>query len=35
MAERARVETVLGAGHDVHLDQPDRTARLIGDFIGG
>jgi pimeloyl-ACP methyl ester carboxylesterase len=35
MAKRARVETVVGAGHDVHLDQPDRTARLIGDFIGG
>jgi len=35
MAEKARAESVVGAGHDVHLDQPDRTARLIRDFIGG
>jgi pimeloyl-ACP methyl ester carboxylesterase len=26
---------VVGAGHDVHLEQPDRTARLIQEFIGG
>jgi pimeloyl-ACP methyl ester carboxylesterase len=35
MGTRARSETVIGAGHDVHLEKGDVTARLIRRFIGG
>jgi pimeloyl-ACP methyl ester carboxylesterase len=35
MGRRARVETVAGAGHDVHLEKRELTARLIRDFIDG
>ena len=30
----ARVEVVEGAAHLVHLDQPQRVASLVGDFLG-
>ncbi len=32
---RLRAEKVLGVGHMVHLDAPERTAKLIADFIAG
>jgi 2-succinyl-6-hydroxy-2,4-cyclohexadiene-1-carboxylate synthase len=28
-----RLEVVAGSGHSVHLEQPDRTAQLIADFV--
>jgi len=31
----ARVETIAGAGHDVHLEQRDHVAQLIRCFIDG
>jgi pimeloyl-ACP methyl ester carboxylesterase len=31
----AETVTVAGAGHDVHLDEPEETLRLIRTFIGG
>jgi len=33
-ARRAHGVTVLGAGHDVHLDEPARLSDLIAEFIG-
>jgi pimeloyl-ACP methyl ester carboxylesterase len=30
----ARVQTVEGAGHAPHLEQPERVARMIGEFAG-
>ncbi|HYF47730.1 MAG TPA: alpha/beta hydrolase, partial [Acidimicrobiales bacterium] len=30
---RSTVEVVEGAGHSPHVEQPDRTARLIVEFI--
>jgi 2-succinyl-6-hydroxy-2,4-cyclohexadiene-1-carboxylate synthase len=32
-ARNARVEVVEGAGHAVHLEQPDRFAQLVRDFL--
>jgi pimeloyl-ACP methyl ester carboxylesterase len=31
----SRVELIGGAGHSPHLEQPERVAKLIGDFLDG
>ena len=31
----SRVELFEGAGHFPHLDEPERFAQLLGDFIAG
>jgi len=35
MADRATIEVIPGAGHDVHLEKREPTARLIRQFIDG